>query len=169
MEKTIKPSNEKKKRSKIVPYDYHYDLAMREKPISIAAIENLGEALIKWAVHDETARKLRPFFTKRGISSTDVERWSKRSKKFKRSYELAKCAIGDRREDGGLTKKYDPSIVLRSMAKYDKEWRELEQWRSDMKNSEKEREATIFNVGLPSFSTKKDEENDKNRKNGKIS
>lgn len=157
-EKTAKNNTERRPKTKMIAFDYHCDLAFREKPISIAAIEQLAEELFDWALNDDTARKLRPFFTARGISSKDVARWKKRCPKFKRACTLAQDAIGDRREDGGLTNKLNASIVLRGLALYDKEWKALEKWRSDLRKAEKEKEKepTTFNINMSSFSKESD-------------
>lgn len=157
--KTTKPSTQGTKRRKSALFDYYCDQGLKQQPISLQGLEKLAEEVVEWAFNDESARKLRPFFNEKGITSRDIKRWSKRSKKFKHAYSMAKAAIGDRREDGGLTNKLNASIVIKGLSKYDDEWKALETWRSEMKTKEKEneKEPTIFNVTMPSFSRKEDE------------
>lgn len=159
--KTLQPSMKKKSPRKIRIYDYYTDvLEMKEKPISIAKIEKLGENLFKWALEDEDAFKVRSFFTKQSIGGDDIKRWRGRSPKFDKAYKMALELIGDRREIGGLKRTFDSSIVVQSMPHYDPDWRELAQWRSNLRAQEKEQAATTFTVNMKSFSDEAEKKND---------
>lgn len=134
-------------------YDHYLDnVSFRQTPISDRSLELLGKQLVNWALSDESALKIRPFFTQRGMGTNDVKRWRKRNKKFDAAYDLAFNVIGDRRECGALIRKLDSSMVIRTMALYDKDWKLLEIWRSEMKKKEQEEKATSFTIKMQSFS-----------------
>ena len=146
------------KRKKI-RFDHYLDLvSFREKPISDQSLEKLAKDLVAWAINDETATKIKPFFIFRGMGTTDVKRWKKRNKKFAAAYSLALSAIGNRREHGALTKKYDSNTVIKSMPLYDSDWKDLEEWRSNLRKSEQENKATTFTIKMDSFKDKKDKD-----------
>jgi hypothetical protein len=98
--------------------------------ITNEGIEKIGLELVEWAVNNEDALKIMPFFRERGISTTTVSNWRQKSKLFNEQYEEVKCIIGDRREIGMLKNKYNATGVIRSMPFYDREWKEGEEWRA---------------------------------------
>lgn len=162
--KTTKPSTAKKATTK-QPYrhcdDYLNMHTFKNTPISIDWLERLAKELIDWARNDKTALKLTRFYTNKGIASDTVARWRKRSKAFDKAHRFAKGIIGDRREDGGLTKKLDSSIVQKTMAMYDSGWKELEIWRSELRRLEQEQEATTFNIKMNAIKESKDDDSRK--------
>jgi len=158
-------SNKTTKKAAKLPYRHSDDYlnlhTMKLQPVSIEWLEILAKDLVEWAINDEKALKLTAFYTNRGICSDTLARWLRRSKILNTSHKFAKMVIGNRREVGALTKKFDATLVMRSMAVYDKEWKDLEEWRSDLKNKEEEQKAASFVVKMQSFSEKKDEKDAK--------
>lgn len=147
-----------KSRRKIMSFDFYKDIkSYQEKPISVAAIEKLSEDLIEWAMNDMDALKIKPFLRARGIGSNDVKRWRKKFPKFDRAYAETLEAIGDRREIGAIKKLYDCAFIARSMVHYDKQWKESEEWRANLKNQEQENKPTTFIIQMPDFSKKVEE------------
>jgi hypothetical protein len=45
-------------------------------------------------------------------------------------------AIGDRREERGLTKQYDTNAIVRSMPMYDPDWKALREWEATLAEKE---------------------------------
>lgn len=86
-----------------------------------------------------------------------VERWCGQSPKFHAAIEMAHQALGDRIYEGGLNRKYDSSLVGRGLARYDREWKKLEEWRSNLKKQEQEEKTTTFNINIPQFKGKNDD------------
>lgn len=117
-------------------FDYLDTISFRQKPMSIEGIERLAVELVKWATHDEKAIKIAMFYTQRGIARGDYTNWMERVPALKIAHETAKEIIGNRRELGGLTKKFDAGMVAFSMPQYDEEWRQNIEWRSQMKAKE---------------------------------
>lgn len=135
--------------------DYYYDMVtLREVPISEVTIEKIARDFLKWAMENDDALKVLPFFRERGISYDNLGRWRKRSKYFASAYQMAKEAIGDRRECGAIKRKYSEKTILSSMARYDKGWEKLEKWRSSLKKQEQDEKTTTFNINIPNFKEK---------------
>jgi hypothetical protein len=65
--------------------------------------------------------------------------------------DYALCALGDRREVGGLKRKYDPGIIARTQAYYSDAWRFLEEWRSDMRKADENQSEQKITVILEAF------------------
>lgn len=144
-------------------FDYSYDIVtFRQKPIMLEKIDELAVELYDWAMNNEEALKLSSFFTKRGISGDTLKRWKKRSKKLKVAHELAKAAIGERRETGALSRKYESNFIYKTMPLYDKEYKVLEEWRATInRKNEQEEKTTTFNINMPNF---KENDNDRSGK-----
>lgn len=150
--KKDKGTIEPKKIAKIA-YDQYIDFgSFKEKPVSEAFIEHLGQELVEWAIQDEDALKITQFFTKKRIYSSDIARWRERSKKFDGAYRFALTVIGDRRELGALRKKLDGGMVSATMSLYDSEWKNLIEWKAQLKeNSGVNREKELVVVNMPTW------------------
>lgn len=160
--KTTQPNTPKKRPRKIESFgDYLEMTSLRMKPISDSLLERIALELVKWAMNDEKALKVTSFFRPRGINSNDIKRWRARNAKFDAAYDFSLGAIGDRREHGAITKKYDTSMILKSMPHYDPDWKALETWRSSLRKEEQEQKTTSFNINVPSFKETKDDDSRK--------
>ena len=121
------------KLSKTIWQDYFNMTTFKMSPVSDVFIDRLAADLVQWALHDENALKLNTFFAERGIHQNTAQTWRERNKKLDDAYSFAKQCIGDRREMGGLKRKYDSGIVSSTMAHYDQDWKALAEWRAKMK------------------------------------
>jgi len=159
--KIPKPNTDPNTERAFVLQDYLDASNARKSKEMKQKIEFFAEKLLDWALHDDTALMLREFFVVNGISPGSVLRWSKRSKLFKAAYEMAKTAIGIRREKGVMFRKFPETSTIRSLPLYSVSWTEgedwklLEEWRASLKNIEEEKKPTVFNITVPSFSTPK--------------
>jgi hypothetical protein len=118
--------------------DIYPDLwSMESKGASQEFVDRLGKDLLTWA-QQKGSLVLSEFFTERFISAPIYRRWADRDKMFSDRLEMAKLMIGARREKGGLERKLDASMVMKSMCLYDPEWRLLEEWRAKLAKTEQE-------------------------------
>lgn len=104
----------------------------REKPISMASLDQLAQDLKDWVDKDESAFKISQFLLKRGIWPNDIPRWRERNENFDSAYTYAMIALGNKREIGALTGKLHPGMVIASMAMYDPEWKANAEWRAKL-------------------------------------
>lgn len=101
----------------------YFNRKTREKSwMTEQKIERLGVELLQW-VETPEATKLSKFFHARRITNKVVLEWCKKWPTFAEDYQLAKEIIGDRREDGALSKVFDTHFILRSMPMYDEDWK----------------------------------------------
>lgn len=103
-------------------YVYRDTVAHKEAWMTEKKLSKLSDEMTEWAQSHPEATKLEKFFRARGIRMCNVDDWRKKWPWFQADYETAKGMIGDRREDGGLTRAYDPGIVRFTMPMYDEEW-----------------------------------------------
>ncbi len=115
-------------------FDEYLDMRTWKKtPVTDAWKDKLAEELYNWAKDDPEAFKMTQFYLHRGISSTDFMRWVETHEKLKIAHDAALQMIGDRREIGAAKNKLNTAIVLSSMPRYDKGWKELSEWRAALK------------------------------------
>ncbi len=114
--------------------------------------DQLAHDLFVWARDDDEAFKMSQFYLSKGINNRDFGRWCESHDNLRFAKEAALELIGNRREIGGLKKKFDSSIVLTSMAKYDPEWKALAEWRARLKAEYEQKKAeTNLNVTMENY------------------
>lgn len=124
----------------------------KQVPTTIKTIMSVGRDLVEWATNSKDATKLHKFFRGRGIDRDTVLRWRKRCPEFDRLCRFALDTIGDRREDAAYDKQKDSSIVLKTMALYDPDFRSLIEWQSSLshKDDDKSRDINVVLQAYPS-------------------
>jgi len=133
--RAIKPKkNPEDQESKVSAWleDYLDCFTFKMKPVTDMFIERISQELITWASTNPDAIKLTQFFNEKRIPYDTWNAWV-RYPQFKAAKELALSIIGDKREHGGLTKKYDASMVQFMMPKYDQDWKDIIAWRAKVK------------------------------------
>lgn len=124
-------------------FDHYKSLhTWHETPVNDAWKDNLAQELFLWARDDEDAYKMSQFYLNKGINNRDFSRWCDTHENLKIAKEAALVLIGNRREIGGLKKRLDTNIVMSSMAKYDTEWKELAEWRAQLKSESENKSET---------------------------
>jgi len=128
--------NKKKEKSPWIHFDDYLNVNSGTRlPISEAGLDLMGINFIKWSREDDSL-VLEDFFLDRGIPEMTYRDWKKRNELFGLRYQVAKANVGSRREKGALKRSYSERMVLTSMAKFDRSWGELEEWRSGLKTKE---------------------------------
>jgi len=119
--------------------DFFDVFTMRLRPINEAWLEKLAKELVEWA-KDENSFKFTQFLSDRGLPHTSFYSWIKRSEALAEAHKYTIMTLGARREWGGLSKQLDSSMIKASMPIYDRDWKKLEEWRSDLKQKENDSE-----------------------------
>lgn len=153
MKKATKNTTVKEKPANTPFFDCFDIFTLKQRPISLNYVEKMGMEFLKWAINDDDALKAMVFFRKHGHCSDDIASWKDRSPAFAKAYDEGKSAIGDRREMGGIKRKFDAGIVASSMAIYDKEWKSHAEWKANL-TKEREQPATKI-VVIEKFSNDK--------------
>jgi hypothetical protein len=103
--------------------------------------DNLALKLANWAWDNrnnyeclaENAITLQDFYNAQGMCKRTFYKWVNLNENLREAKDFAIEAIGAHRERGGLFRKMDPTLVAKTMAKYDSEERKLEKWRTNLK------------------------------------
>ena len=154
MSKTIKTTtNTGKEKKKTWSHfdDYFNTTLYAYVPISEHGLEILGVEFVNWARDDEDALIIEDFFNLRGVPDRALRKWLERSEKFQMIYESGKRFISSRREKGALRRGLAEGMVMRSMPKFDRSWKELEEWRSGLRTKEQAAGKGDIKVIMESF------------------
>ena len=101
----------------------------------------LAADLVEWSLDEENeALYLSDFYRGKKISRNDFMRWLSKSDILKTAYETAKRDISSRSYRGAVKRRYDANMVKHYLPVYDQDAKEIEEWRSAMKNKEEEKQ-----------------------------
>lgn len=115
--------------------------SFRQKPTPSKVVIEHGKKFYQRAKTDPTIIKVHTYFREHGISRSTVERWKKRLPEFKLYYDFGVGEIGDRREALALYKNGSESLVIRTMANYDPDYRELLAWQAELTRKQEDAKA----------------------------
>ncbi len=150
--KKISKSNRKERKPSITGELQERDIFFFKKvPVSDDYLRSLARELVFWALNDDKALKVTQFRFKRHISRDVWDLWTARCPELRDANEFALEVIGDRREMGGLEKRFDSSIVSYTMPHYDPVWKELVAWKAALQDKERDQQAQNFVIQMPSF------------------
>jgi len=132
--KTVKRSTLKGKPTITAAWEEKYLCmnSLREKPVSDDVLERWGLELLQWAINEPKAIKMSQWLTLKGLDSKTLWRFCERNDKLKAAYNRALAILGDRREAGGLERKYDSGITIFMMPHYDPDWKAMVEWKAKM-------------------------------------
>ncbi|HVW99242.1 MAG TPA: hypothetical protein VHA52_02210 [Candidatus Babeliaceae bacterium] len=123
---------------------------LKQRPVSIAFIEQLAQQSVKSALEIKNDLKSEQFFRKLGYGSNSIKRWRERSPKFAELYDLRKEILADKREIGAALKDPDKeylrlneSFIKYTHSLYDKEFKELEAEKAALHNKDEKPEKIV--------------------------
>lgn len=124
-----------------------------QREVKEEELKALSDHLVCWAEKDESAISISQFAAKNGIPPSYFYRWASFSADLAAGIEIAKELIAARREYLGLSFKFHAGLVQAGMPIYSKDWRDLEEWRSALKQKEGASQpgANIFNVTVQKY------------------
>lgn len=106
-------------------HDFDLVYSYREIPTSDAFIEQMAIKLIEFAMRPDTI-VIGKFFIEQRLSLKTWLEWCKRNDFARDAYSYAMQCVGVNREVGGLTRRLDSTIVLRTMPMYDPQYLEMQ-------------------------------------------
>lgn len=133
-------------------FEEYLDLFTFEKrPVTKEFKNMFFEKFLRWAREDEEALKPSQFWNKEGVFQKDVYKWRDSDEKYAHIYATILQILGNRRELLGLKRKMDPGMVMFTMPHYDKDWKELVEWRTKIKqeNGEKSDKIEVYIDNFP--------------------
>ena len=111
-----------------VPGEY---LFWKERPVTKEMMARFIEEYIQWS-RDPEALVLNEWLVLKKIPSSNWCTMKKKWPELEAAHELVKMTISTRREQLGLQRKLDSQFVYKSMPMYSDEWKEFEEWRSNL-------------------------------------
>jgi hypothetical protein len=119
-----------------------------EKPVSDAHIERLASDWIAWSNKEDSLR-VTDFFLEMNIHNGIVYRWLEKFPVLKEAHTLVMQRLASRREKGALTRKYDPNTIERYQPLYDKDYRDIVEWRASLRDKSEDSGGGTIIVNLP--------------------
>jgi hypothetical protein len=110
---------------------YNYD-SQRLTPITQGTLERLMGNGVKWARTIEDAIKLSQFMDLNGIPKYTWQRWQDKYEIVANGTKHILMILGNKRELGLLTRKFDPGSTTFTMPHYDEDWKHLFEWRAKL-------------------------------------
>jgi hypothetical protein len=124
----------------------------RERPISKEYVMTVAKDLILMIYENKKMVTLLPWIEKNGLSRASITRWKNQYPDFNAAYSEAKYRIGQRILGNSLYKENDGSMARFCLAMYDDEFKELEEWRSNLNDkSNSSRDEYVRIVHMPTF------------------
>lgn len=139
----------------------------RKQPIPEAVGEELFINGLKLLEGDPQVRTLEEIYCYLDMPSKTFYNLIKRYEICKDIYEHMKSVISYRRENGALTRELDPGLVGKSMALYNDRWKDLEEWRSKLRQREEEnQDKTVYIIkeAIPDTGIKPPKDKDEKQK-----
>jgi len=113
--------------------EYYTDLfSFAITPVSQSYLLKFALEWVSWASDNEDALTMTQYLNLKRLHQKTIDRWALRCPELTQAHEMVLQIIGDRRERGAITRKFDAAVVLKSMAMYNAKWREIEEWRATM-------------------------------------
>ena len=135
MTKKIKSTPRIRKDIPIVYEDYRDMLTMEMRCCTDLYLQNLAADMVKWVDESPDNLCLGDFFHSRGIAIKNLYSWLPKSEELRDAHEFVMTRLGSKRERGAIKKEYDSAMIRTTMPHYDKIWKEMEEWRSKLKEA----------------------------------
>jgi len=144
--KTTPQPTTRRKNNPVFVIDEVLDLKdFKRKPITNTKVERLAHALLEW-VQQPDALRLHQFTRQEGFPYRYLDRFCKASEIFKEAYGEALLTLADRRELGGLERKYDPGMIRSTQPHYCPIAKEQAFFNAELRKKEQDNGTTIFKI-----------------------
>lgn len=118
---------------------------MRLKPVSPAIIDRIASELIDWA-KSEDKLTINSFLFHKGIRKKAFYEWIDKYPELQCAHEMFMLKMSDKREVGGLTRKFDPTFAFNSLPMYDPTWKEFMQWKANLKQEDGNQHKVVVEI-----------------------
>lgn len=107
------------------------------------SIMNLGIDIIKWIREDEDIVTFEEIYARLGILPSEFKRLRDKYPKLDEAAQFCMVLLSIRRHKGGLTGKYNASMVSFTQPMYNQEWKALVEWRAGLQSKNNDGHQTI--------------------------
>lgn len=116
--------------------EYYNMSTMTKQVASDKWAEKMARKMIDWAEQTDDALTLEEFYRSIGMLSQDFCELAHKYPMLEKALQYTRMIIGDRREKGMITRKYDAGSIAYMMPHYKDSWKEIVAWRSSLKQTE---------------------------------
>lgn len=141
--------------------DYRDMVSWEMKPLTNNLLSQISADLIQW-VRSTNKLTLKSFFIERNINSDLGKAWAQRYPEFKEAWDCAKNVISERREELSMQRSIDGGFAEKMMPYYDSDWKEMAEWRAQLKakaEAEQNQKATVVVLSEFDYNKNKNEPN----------
>lgn len=113
------------KKEKVRFLEEYFNFTTQERELlTTGTAERIARELVAEVRSDEDMLKISQFLEKRGINRKTWSRWCANYQVIADAHDFALMVIGNRREVGVMTRKFDSASTSFMMTMYDVDWRE---------------------------------------------
>jgi hypothetical protein len=96
---------------------------MQPRPVTMAYLEMVAEKLVEYADFDDSLT-INKFYRITKIPKDCMQRWKELCPRLNMAYNYALAALGERREEGSITRKYDTGGVWKRQYQFGEEYKQ---------------------------------------------
>lgn len=133
MTKKIKSNRKVERLCPLVFEDYRDMLSMEMRPCPELFLDHLAADMVKWVDASPDNLTIEQFFHEKHLGMRNLYRWLPRSEVLQEAHEYVLHRLGTKREIGAIKREYDSAMIRSTMPHYSKTWKDLEEWRSKLK------------------------------------
>lgn len=122
--------------------DYKSIKSMALLPATKAFFTRTAKLLRDWSQKPDNLTLI-SFCRELGVTKVTFYEWRQKYPEIDEAHTFAMEQFADKREKGGLTRKYDPTFAWNSLARYDDEWKDYMEWKAKMTQEGKPKDITI--------------------------
>lgn len=113
--------------------EFYRDMfTLKMKPIPNDYLLHFALEWVTVTLKDEEMITIEDYLILKGVEQSTVDRWCKRSEELRAAHDYVLMILGNRREKGGLTRKFDAGLIKTTQHLYNIKWKELEEWRANL-------------------------------------
>jgi hypothetical protein len=155
VKKSKNNTNEEKKPRVVCLEEYHNYRYHKKDFITNTMLDRLGQELIEWAYATDSEKgiKIKQFLALKGIHDKTWNDWCTKYPSLREAHDYAKMILGNRREEGAITKKWDVGVFNFMQPMYDEDHMKMLKDREDLKKSADELEGSAKIVIMERFAS----------------
>lgn len=112
--------------------EWENDNTFEKEIFTTSTLDRYCKEIVEWARVTEDAIKIQQWLALKGISYDKWNDWCGKYPKLQRAHNSAKMHIGNRRELGAITRKFDSGNTMFMMPAYDPQWENMLRLRAEI-------------------------------------
>lgn len=147
VKKTAKPQSnvEEKKKRKCRLLEEYYNYTLLDKTIlTNSTLDRFAQDIVQWASANEDAIKINQFLALKGVAYSTWGEWCSKYPILQEAHDHAKLIIGNRREIGLMTRKFEANSTSMMMPLYDVDWKKIVEWKTNLNKKEEPETGTKY-------------------------